>query len=94
MTPARDEDSRLLVTLNVAELEQLFAERVRAAVRDEVERLCEPRFLTIAEVAEMLRLSKPTVMNLVRAGGVLTIAAMAAFMITMLRRDSHAPLNH
>jgi protein SCO1 len=35
-----------------------------------------------------------TVMNLVRAGGVLTIAAMAAFMITMFRRDSRAPLNH
>jgi len=34
------------------------------------------------------------VMNLVRAGGVLTVAAMATFMFVMLRRDSHPPLAH
>jgi len=34
------------------------------------------------------------VMNLVRVAGVLTVAAMAAFMITMWRRDSQAPLTH
>jgi len=32
-----------------------------------------------------------TVMNLVRAGGVVTVAAMATFMFVMLRRDTHAP---
>jgi protein SCO1/2 len=32
-----------------------------------------------------------TVMNLVRAGGVVTVAAMAMFMFVMLRRDTHAP---
>jgi len=32
-----------------------------------------------------------TVMNLVRAAGVLTVGAMATFMFVMLRRDTHAP---
>jgi protein SCO1 len=35
-----------------------------------------------------------TVMNLVRAAGVLTVGAMATFMIVMLRRESHPPLAH
>ena len=35
-----------------------------------------------------------TVMNLVRAGGVLTVAAMATFMFVMWRRESHPPLAH
>jgi protein SCO1/2 len=33
-----------------------------------------------------------TVMNLVRAAGVLTVAAMATFMFVMWRRDAHPPL--
>jgi protein SCO1/2 len=35
-----------------------------------------------------------TVMNLVRGGAVLTLAAMAAFFVAMRRRDSHPPLAH
>jgi excisionase family DNA binding protein len=69
MTPTPPTDSKPLVMLTASDLEQLVEHRVRAAVRDEVERLCEPRFLTIAEVAEMLRLSTKTVTNLVRKEG-------------------------
>jgi protein SCO1 len=35
-----------------------------------------------------------TVMNLVRAAGVLTLTAMATFMFVMWRRDAHPPLAH
>jgi protein SCO1/2 len=35
-----------------------------------------------------------TVMNLVRAAGVLTLAAMGTFMFVMWRRDAHPPLAH
>jgi excisionase family DNA binding protein len=69
MTPSQPTDGKMLVMLTAAELEQLLEQRVRSAIRDEVERLCEPRFLTIAEVAEMLRLSTKTVTNLVRKEG-------------------------
>jgi protein SCO1/2 len=35
-----------------------------------------------------------TVMNLIRAAAVLTLAAMAGFFVTMRRRESHPPLAH
>jgi protein SCO1/2 len=38
--------------------------------------------------------SGATVMNLVRAAGVLTLAAMGTFMFVMWRRDAHPPLAH
>ena len=59
----------MLVTLTTEELEQLVDLRVRAAVRDEVEKLVEPRFLTAADVAEMLQVCTKTVANLVKREG-------------------------
>jgi protein SCO1/2 len=35
-----------------------------------------------------------TIMNLIRAGAVLTVAAMAAFILVMRRREAHPPLTH
>jgi excisionase family DNA binding protein len=67
--PARDPDGKLLVTLTADELGQIVDDRVRAAVRDEVEKLCEPRFLTAGDVAEMLQVCTKTVANLVRKEG-------------------------
>lgn len=59
----------MLVTLTTAELEQLVADRVRESVREEVAQLVEPRFLTVADVAEMLQVCTKTVANLVRKEG-------------------------
>lgn len=62
-------EPKLLVTLTAAELEQLVDARTRAAVRDEIEKLVEPRFLTTAEVAEMLSISTVYVARLVKSDG-------------------------
>ena len=62
-------DEKLLVTLTAAELAELVDTRVRSAVRAEVEKLCEPRFLTTSDVAEMLQVCTKTVLNLVRGQG-------------------------
>ena len=66
---AEADGAALLVTLTAADLEQLVETRVRAAVRDEVTKLVEPRFLTVADVAEMLQVCTKTVGNLVRKDG-------------------------
>lgn len=62
-------DSRMLVTLSASELEQLVDARTRASIRDEIEKLVEPRFLTTAEVAEMLSISTVYVARLVKSDG-------------------------
>ncbi len=66
------EDGAMLVTLTAAELADMLDARVRSAVRDEVEKLCEPRFMTVAEVAEMLQVCTKTVGKLVRDKGLPT----------------------
>jgi excisionase family DNA binding protein len=68
--PARDDDgSKLLVTLTAADLERLLDERVRAAVTETVAQLAEPRFLTVADLCEMLQVSRKTVAILVQRDG-------------------------
>lgn len=62
-------NDRLLVTMTAAELEQLVDARVRAGMRDEIEKLVEPRFLTTAEVADMLSISTVYVARLVKSEG-------------------------
>lgn len=76
--PARDhaDAARLLVTLTAADLERLVDDRVRAAVRDEVTQLCEPRFLTAADVAAMLQVCTKTVANLVKKEGLPSARAL------------------
>ena len=44
-------ESKMLVTLTSDELDELIAIAVRSAVRDEVDRLLEPRFLSLTQVA-------------------------------------------
>lgn len=62
-------EPKLLVTMTGLELEQLVDARTRAAVREEIERFVEPRFLTTAEVAEMLSVSTVYVARLVKSDG-------------------------
>lgn len=58
-----------LAVVDVDELERLIEGRVREAVRDEVQAIAAPRFLTVAEVAEMLRVCTKTVHRLVDKEG-------------------------
>jgi excisionase family DNA binding protein len=61
-----DAEARLLVQLTAGELERLIEDRVRATVLDAVSQLAEPRFLTVADVGEMLQVCTKTVHKLVR----------------------------
>jgi excisionase family DNA binding protein len=62
-------EDRLLVTLTVGELERLVEGCARTAVAEVVGQLVAPRFLTIAQVAEMLGICERYVGQLVREEG-------------------------
>jgi excisionase family DNA binding protein len=55
---------------------------VVAATRDRAENLPDPKFLTIAEVATMIRVSKMTVYRLVHSGELPAVRVGRSFRVT------------
>ena len=69
-------DQRMVVQLTLEELVGVLEPFIRAAVREEVQRLCEPRFLTIADVCLMLDISSKYLLRKLVAEQGLPVARM------------------
>lgn len=64
----KDQPAKMLVTMTQDELELAMERAVSKRVAEEVERATGPRFMTTAELAEMLSMSTKTVVKLTRDG--------------------------